>query len=145
MFGDLTDDVSGHEYLALRVRLAGDPATHNSYYVNIQTGGPVSSDLWQHRLYFRRRDNDWEDVFIPFTNFVRTNSGEMSQNQLKMFRERIRSIGLSILGGNSGLEGSYELGIDSIRAVNEDQVLAADAEKSRDPVDKPDENERFSF
>jgi len=49
----------------------------------------------------------------------------MSKNQLKLYREKIRSIGVSILGGNSGLEGSYELGIDSIRAVNEEEVLAA--------------------
>jgi len=145
MFGDLMDDVSAHEYLALRVRLAGDPSTHNSYYVNIQTGGPVSSDLWQHRLYFRRRDNDWEDIFIPFTNFVRTNSGEMSQNQLQMFKEKVRSIGVSILGGNSGVEGSYELGIDSIRAVNEQDVQAVEA-KNTQTVEKPaEENEKFSF
>ena len=69
MFGDLMDDVSGHEYLALRVRLAGDPTTHNSYFVNVQTGGPVSSDLWQHRLYFKKRDNDWEDIFVSTFSF----------------------------------------------------------------------------
>jgi len=67
----------------------------------------------------------WTYPQIPFSNFVRTNSGEMSKNQLKLYREKIRSIGVSILGGNSGLEGSYELGIDSIRSVNEDEVLAA--------------------
>ena len=39
-----------------------------------------------------------------------------------MFREKIKSVGISILGGNSGVEGKYELGIDSIRVVNEEDV-----------------------
>jgi len=122
LLGNLTDDASQHEYLALRLRLAGDSKTHNSYFVNVQTDGPISTDLWQHRLYFRK-PNTWEDLFIPFNNFVRTNAGEMSQTQLAMFREKIKSVGISILGGNSGVEGKYELGIDSIRLVNEEDAV----------------------
>lgn len=40
-----------------------------------------------------------------------------------MYRERIRSVGISLLGGNSGVEGPYEMGIDSIRAVNEEDAV----------------------
>lgn len=43
-------------------------------------------------------------------------------HQVQMYRERVRTIGISLLGGNSGVEGSYELGIDSIRAVNIEDV-----------------------
>jgi NADH dehydrogenase [ubiquinone] 1 alpha subcomplex assembly factor 1 len=46
----------------------------------------------------------------------------MSENQISMLRERIRSVGISLLGGNSGVEGKYELGIDSIKLVNEEDV-----------------------
>jgi len=46
----------------------------------------------------------------------------MSVNQIEMDREKIKSVGISILGGNSGVEGKYELGIDSIRLVNEEDV-----------------------
>ena len=60
----MLEDVSGYDYLALHLRVAGDPRTHNSYFVNIQTDGPISTDLWQHRLYFRRQDNTWENVFV---------------------------------------------------------------------------------
>jgi NADH dehydrogenase [ubiquinone] 1 alpha subcomplex assembly factor 1 len=60
------DDVSYHRYLALRVRAAGHPRTHGSYFVNIQTDGPTNEDLWQHRLYFTRDDGGWEDVFVRF-------------------------------------------------------------------------------
>jgi NADH dehydrogenase [ubiquinone] 1 alpha subcomplex assembly factor 1 len=124
IFGNMMEDVSNHHFLALRLRIAGDPRTHNSYYVNIQTDGPIPTDLWQHRLFFRRRDNAWEDIFIPFDNFVRTNSGEMSESQIKMYQEKIRSVGISLLGGNSAVTGKYELGIDTIRAVNEEDVEA---------------------
>jgi len=40
-----------------------------------------------------------------------------------MYKERIRSVGISLLGGNSGVEGPYELGIDSVRAVNEEDAV----------------------
>lgn len=67
---------------------------------------------------------------IPFDNFVRTNSGEVSEEQIKMYRERVRSFGISLLGGNSGSAGKYELGIDSIRVVD-DQDVGGDVEDIR--------------
>ncbi|KAI0648925.1 NADH:ubiquinone oxidoreductase complex I intermediate-associated protein 30 [Trametes meyenii] len=127
LFGELTEDVSNHEYLALRVRALGHPRTRNSYFVNLQTDGPITTDLWQHRLFFRRDDGGWEDVFIPFKDFVLTNAGELVPHQVQMYRERIRTIGISLLGGNSGVEGPYELGIDSISAVNVEDVTDTSA------------------
>ncbi|KAH9847541.1 NADH:ubiquinone oxidoreductase complex I intermediate-associated protein 30 [Lenzites betulinus] len=122
LFGELTEDVSNHEYLALRVRARGHPRTRNSYFVNLQTDGPITTDLWQHRMFFRRDDGGWEDIFIPFKDFVLTNAGELVPHQVQMYRERIRTIGISLLGGNSGVEGQYELGIDSVSAVNVEDV-----------------------
>ena len=60
---------------------------------------------------------------IPLNDFVLTNSGEVVQQQMAMMHEKIRSIGISILGGNANVSGQYELGIDSIRAVNEVTTL----------------------
>ena len=51
-----------------------------------------------------------------------TKAGTINTQPVKMFRERVRSVGISLLGGNSGVEGPYELGIDEIRAVNEEDV-----------------------
>ncbi|KAI8982710.1 complex I intermediate-associated protein CIA30 [Trametes punicea] len=127
LFGEMTEDVSNHEYLALRVRARGHPRTRNSYFVNLQTDGPITTDLWQHRLFFRRDDGGWEDIFIPFKDFVLTNAGELVPHQVQMYRERIRTIGISLLGGNSGVEGPYELGIDSVSAVNVEDVTDASA------------------
>jgi NADH dehydrogenase [ubiquinone] 1 alpha subcomplex assembly factor 1 len=42
-----------------------------------------------------------------------------------MYKEKIRSIGISLLGGMSGSAGKYELGIDSIRTVNDEDVVMA--------------------
>ncbi|KAF9000623.1 complex I intermediate-associated protein CIA30 [Cyathus striatus] len=125
MFGDLTEDVSLHQYLALRVRVGGDESTRNSYFVNVQTDSISSHDLWQHRLYFRKANNAWEDIFIPFDSFVRTNAGEITESQITMNKEKIKSIGVSILGGMSRAAGKYELGIDSIRIVNEEDTMPA--------------------
>jgi NADH dehydrogenase [ubiquinone] 1 alpha subcomplex assembly factor 1 len=115
-------DDSLHEYLALRVRAGGDPTTRDSYYVNLQTEGPISTDLWQHRLYLRRTDGDWEDIYIPFGSFRLTNSGELVNSDTEMGRDQVRSVGISLLGGNSGVQGKYALDVDSISLVNEVDV-----------------------
>ena len=57
-------DLSNHDYIGLRVRMRGSKRLKNSYFVNLQTEGYVTTDLWQHRLYFRRDDGDWEDVYV---------------------------------------------------------------------------------
>ncbi|PAV16101.1 complex I intermediate-associated CIA30 [Pyrrhoderma noxium] len=125
LFSELTDDISNHAYLALRVRVGGHPRTHNAYYVNLQTDTPISGELWQHRLYFRKADGSWEDIFIPFSAFALTSYGELATgraSQVNLEDEKIRWIGISLLGGNAGIEGPFELGIDSIKAVNKEDV-----------------------
>ena len=64
---------------------------------------------------------------IPFKDFVLTNAGELVPHQVQMYRERVRTVGISLLGGNSGVEGPYELGIDSIQAVNVEDVTDTSA------------------
>jgi NADH dehydrogenase [ubiquinone] 1 alpha subcomplex assembly factor 1 len=47
-----------------------------------------------------------------------------------MNQEKVRSIGISLLGGNSGAAGKYELGIDSIRIINDEDMAPATSEIS---------------
>lgn len=71
----MTDDLSLYNYLALRVRASGEPRTRSAYFVNIQTDGPVPSDIWQHRLYLgdEADGKTWEDVIVRFSfSFVNT-------------------------------------------------------------------------
>lgn len=55
----------------------------------------------------------------------------MAENQISMLRERVRSVGISLLGGNSGIEGKYELGIDSIGLVNEEDIDAPSSKSNQ--------------
>ncbi|KIJ23821.1 hypothetical protein M422DRAFT_217409, partial [Sphaerobolus stellatus SS14] len=118
LFGEIEDDVSLYHYLVLRVRVAGDKSTHNSYYCNVQTNSLIQTDLFQHRIWFNK-PYEWEDVAIPLEAFVLTSYGRVVSRDLTLLDHRIRTIGISILGGNSGVEGKYELGIKSIKAVTE--------------------------
>ncbi|KEP49302.1 complex I intermediate-associated protein CIA30 [Rhizoctonia solani 123E] len=137
LFGQIYDDLSLYKYLALRVKAAGEPHTRNSFFVNIQTDGPIQTDLWQHRLYFQT-DGEWEDISIPLSDFVMTNQGDLVQNQVKMMREKVRTIGISILGGKSRTQGKYELGVESIRAVNEElEQESTTTEHLGEPPEKP--------
>lgn len=54
-----------------------------------------------------------------------------------MYKERIRSVGISLLGGNSGVEGPYELAIDSVRAVNEGDAIVPSGPISPSPYSSP--------
>ncbi|ELU40466.1 complex I intermediate-associated protein CIA30 [Rhizoctonia solani AG-1 IA] len=127
LFGQIYDDLSLHKYLALRVKAGGEPHTQNSYFVNIQTDGPVQSDLWQHRLYFQT-DGEWEDIMVHTY---------ISKHWVRMMREKIRTIGISILGGKSRTQGKYELGIESIRAMNEELEQGSSTKQFSEPAEKP--------
>lgn len=68
------------------------------FFVNIQTDGPVTSDLFQHRLLLdERKGNAWQDVIIPLTDFVLMNTGEVAPSQINMMREKLRTVGVSVV------------------------------------------------
>jgi len=122
LFGDITEDLELHNYLALRVRAASDARTRTAYFVNLQTEGPDPPDLWQHRLYLSQEDGSprgtWETVLIPFSSFELASVDDAPSKQ-KISRHSIRSIGISILGGRAKISGHYELGIDYVAAIKE--------------------------
>ncbi|KZT57958.1 CIA30-domain-containing protein [Calocera cornea HHB12733] len=118
LFGELTFDVGRHKYLHLRVKAGGEKLTRGAYFVNLQTETPITSDIWQHRL-FMRGEGSWEDIVIPFRSFILTNYGVRVPGHLEMNTEKLRTVGISLLGGKFGVNGDYELCIDSISAVHE--------------------------
>lgn len=109
LFGTPFWDTSLHRYLALRVK--GDS---RKYFVNMQSDGVVVTDLFQHRL-FLQKPGEWETVLIPFKDFILTNNGVVQENQVEMLREKIRTIGISVLDRQAG---PFELFVDWIKAVN---------------------------
>ena len=53
-----------------------------------------------------------------------TSFGEITPGTATMVGDKIRWVGISLLGGNAGIEGPFELGLDSIRAVNKEDVTS---------------------
>ncbi|KAG0379841.1 hypothetical protein BGX24_011361 [Mortierella sp. AD032] len=109
MFGTPVWDTCLFEYLQLKVK--GD---NRKYFVNLQTDGFVPTDLYQHRL-FLKTPGEWETVLIPFKDFILTNQGFIQEDQIEIFRERVKNVGVSIIDRTSG---PFELEIESISAVN---------------------------
>lgn len=72
------DDLSHHKYLALRVRSGGNPRTRNSYFVNVKTDSTFSADLWQHRLFFRKDQGQWEDLFVRHLTHIALTPSNLS-------------------------------------------------------------------
>ncbi|KAF9301430.1 hypothetical protein BGZ74_006726 [Mortierella antarctica] len=121
-FGTPVWDTCLFEYLALRVK--GDD---RKYFVNLQTDGVVPTDLYQHRL-FLKTPGEWETVLIPFQDFILTNQGIIQEEQIEIFRERVKNVGISIIDRASG---PFELEIDHISAVN----------TGKDPYAREDDDE----
>lgn len=61
LFGSKYWDSSPFRYLLLRLRLMSPD--RNSFFVNVQTGGLVQTDLFQHRLYFNT-PGSWEILAV---------------------------------------------------------------------------------
>ncbi|WFD20346.1 hypothetical protein MCAP1_002590 [Malassezia caprae] len=69
------------------------------FYVNVQTDGPVTTDLYQHRLQLDERvgPGEWQTITIPLDAFVLTNTGVVSDMQVSMLREKVLTVGVSVL------------------------------------------------
>lgn len=126
LFGTACWDLSLHPYLAMRVRNNfANKEQKSGYFINIQTEGAVSSDLFQHRL-FAGGNTDWQTLVVPLSSFVLTNAGETSDQQLPMLREKIRTVGISLLSNPDNelvgrVENSedFDLDIEWIEAWND--------------------------
>lgn len=66
--------------------------------------------------------DELDNTQIPVNDFVRTNKGHLAENSLAMWRSKVKMVGISMLGGNAGVAGDYELGLDSIRILNREDV-----------------------
>lgn len=88
------------------------------YFVNIQTDGPIVSDLFQHRIWFSPNDEpgQWQTIVIPFDAFVLSNTGAIAANQITMMREKIRTIGISCLLETPRVPGASD---EEMRAAGE--------------------------
>ncbi|GAO49043.1 CIA30-domain-containing protein [Saitoella complicata NRRL Y-17804] len=111
IFGTPRFETDGYQHIALRVK--GD---RRKYFVNVQGDTFSQTDLWQHRL-FLSTPGQWETVMIPFGDFVLTSEGKVERRQDGMPRDKVRTVGISILDRQ---EGPYKLHIQWIKAMGDE-------------------------
>ena len=97
-------DIDPYTYLALRINSDG-----GRYYVNLQTDGIVPTDIHQHRL-LAENPGEWETVYIPFKEFVRTNNGVVVR-PTDLLRSRLRTVGIGLI---DRVPGPFRLAVDRI-------------------------------
>lgn len=104
-------DTSYHNFLHIRLR--NMMPTPSRFYVNLQTAGSDRSSLYQHRLWLHNDvGTDWQSILVPFSDFTLTAKGNVVENQIGMFRSKVRTVGISVLGPG---EGPFDLRIAAFR------------------------------
>lgn len=118
LFGELFWNVEPYSYLALRVKSDG-----RKYFVNIQTDSIVESDIHQHRLTTKNHKGaaspdspaQWETVLIRLHDFVRTNTGFITEPQSEMLRQKVKSFGIGLIDREPG---PFDLAVSAMWATN---------------------------
>ncbi|KAH6620144.1 complex I intermediate-associated protein 30-domain-containing protein [Boeremia exigua] len=117
IFGPSYWDVSMYGYLAMQFKSDG-----RKYFVNVQTDSIVPTDIHQHLLH-SKTPGEWETVLIKWSEFVRTNHGQVVEPQREMLTQKVRTVGISLI---DRIPGPYDLSIGNIWATNanrEDDIL----------------------
>ena len=112
-------NIDPYAFLGLRVKSDG-----RKYFVNLQSETIVPTDIHQHRLY-ARRPGEWETILIRWSDFVRTNHGVVVEPQAELLRQKIRTIGISLI---DRVPGPYDLSISRIWATNSSEGGLAEEE-----------------
>ena len=126
IFGRSLWDMDPYTYLALRVKSDG-----RKYFVNVQSETIVYTDIHQHRLY-TKKPGEWETVLIKWSEFVRTNYGQVVEPQTELMTQKIRTVGIGL---TDRVPGPYDLAISRVWATNglSDSELNQDRRRDRDP------------
>lgn len=110
IFGKSLWDVDPYVFLALRVKSDG-----RKYFVNIQTESVEYTDIHQHRLY-AQKPGEWETLLIPWTDFVRTNYGQVVEPQNEMLTQKVRTLGIGL---TDRVPGPFDLCVSGMWATNQ--------------------------
>jgi NADH dehydrogenase [ubiquinone] 1 alpha subcomplex assembly factor 1 len=117
IFGKSLWDVSVYTYLAIQFKSDG-----RKYFVNVQTESIVPTDIHQHRLY-SKTPGEWETILIKWSDFVRTNHGQVVEPQREMLTQKVRTVGIALI---DRIPGPYDLSISRMWATNsgrDDEIL----------------------
>ncbi|KAF1830173.1 complex I intermediate-associated protein 30, mitochondrial precursor [Decorospora gaudefroyi] len=117
IFGKSVWDVSMYGFLAIQFKSDG-----RKYFVNVQTESIVPTDIHQHLLH-SKTPGKWETILIEWSDFVRTNHGQVVEPQREMLTQKVRTVGISLI---DRIPGPYDLSISKIwttNATSEDNFL----------------------
>jgi NADH dehydrogenase [ubiquinone] 1 alpha subcomplex assembly factor 1 len=109
IFGKSLWDVEMYNYLAIQFKSDG-----RKYFVNVQTESIVPTDIHQHLLH-SKTPGEWELILIKWSEFVRTNHGQVVEPQREMLTRKVRTVGMSLI---DRIPGPYDLSIHKIWATN---------------------------
>lgn len=115
-------NIDPYAFVGLRVKSDG-----RKYFVNLQSETIVPTDIHQHRLY-TKRPGEWETVLIRWNDFVRTNHGLVVEPQAELLRQKVRTIGISLI---DRVPGPYDLAVSRIWATNNPEGGLPDQETIR--------------
>ncbi|KAF2674966.1 CIA30-domain-containing protein, partial [Microthyrium microscopicum] len=108
-FGKGFWDIDQYTFLAIRLKSDG-----RKYLVNLQSDGIEPTDLHQHRIY-AKRPGEWETLLIDWSEFVRTNHGLIAEPQSELLRQKVTSIGFSLV---DRIPGPFDLRVQRMWATN---------------------------
>jgi monofunctional biosynthetic peptidoglycan transglycosylase len=97
------------QYDGLLVRVRGDG---KRYACNIRTDFEIMAGSYQQR--FETKKNEWQEIVLPFRDFVATSFGEVLRDAPRLNTSKIRSFGLTISDKQAG---PFKLEVDSIKAT----------------------------
>lgn len=101
-----THDLSGYEGLLVRVRGDG-----KRYACNIRTDFEIMAGSYQQR--FETKKNEWQEIALPFRDFVATSFGQVMRDAPKLDTAKIPSFGFTISDKQTG---PFRLEVDWISA-----------------------------
>ncbi|EJT50907.1 hypothetical protein A1Q1_07880 [Trichosporon asahii var. asahii CBS 2479] len=128
LMGEETWDLDRYTHLRVELAYRGWDVWRSRWVCNLQTDGPVRSDLFQHRLdlpseYASKEPTpmsplkctglNFTTVHLPLDGFVLTNSGQTSEKQIKMMQNKIRTIGFALLGGGRSAENEAPAALEA--------------------------------
>jgi NADH dehydrogenase [ubiquinone] 1 alpha subcomplex assembly factor 1 len=117
IFGKSLWDLDQYNFMAIQYKSDG-----RKYFINVQTESIVPTDIHQHLLH-SKTPGQWEMVLIRYSEFVRTNHGQVVEPQREMLTQKVRTVGMSLI---DRIPGPFDLSISKIWATNcssDDQEL----------------------
>lgn len=156
LMGEETWDLDRYTHLRLELAYRGWDVWRSRWVCNLQTDGPVRSDLFQHRLdlpseYASKEPTplsplkctglNFTTVHLPLDGFILTNSGQTSEKQIKMMQNKIRTIGFALLGGgrSSENEAPASLEADNDKPKSKYHKVGSEAPAAADAPDPQSE------